>query len=240
VDKTRRLIAGAGAFVAASATLSLRAAKPAAAERGTDRPGEGQEDVSAPEDLMREHGVLRRILLIYDEISWRRIPAGQDFPIEVVAESAQLVRRFVEDYHEKLEEDCIFPRFRRANRSVELVDTLLAQHRAGRTLTDAVLDRARPGTMSDRRQGDSLAQVLRLFAHMYRPHAAREDTVLFPSLRSIVSGHEFDALGEEFEEREHQLFGPDGFEAVVGRVAALEDRLGISDLANFTASWPAV
>jgi hemerythrin-like domain-containing protein len=94
--------------------------------------------------------------------------------------------------------------------------------------------------MSDRRQGDSLAQVLRLFAHMYRPHAAREDTVLFPSLRSIVSGHEFDALGEEFEEREHQLFGPDGFEAVVGRVAALEDRLGISDLASFTASWPAV
>jgi hypothetical protein len=80
-------------------------------------------------------------------------------------------------------------------------------------------------------------QALRLFAHMYRPHAAREDTVLFPSLRVIVSAHEFDALGEDFEDQEHPLFGEDGFEGVAARVAALEQKLGIYDLASFTASW---
>jgi hypothetical protein len=36
---------------------------------------------------------------------------------------------------------------------------------------------------------------------MYRPHEAREDTVLFPALREIVSEQEFGALGEDFEKK---------------------------------------
>src|SRR5207237_5266049 len=35
------------------------------------------------------------------------------------------------------------------------------------------------------------------FIRMYNPHEAREDTVLFPAFRKIVSPHEFDALGED-------------------------------------------
>jgi len=46
--------------------------------------------------------------------------------------------------------------------------------------------------------------------------------------------HEFDSLGEEFEKKENQLFGEDGFEKVVDRVAGIEKRLGIYDLAQFT------
>lgn len=52
---------------------------------------------------------------------------------------------------------------------------------------------------------------------MYRPHEAREDTVLFPAFRKLVSHHEYGALGEAFEKNEHQLFGQDGFETMVGK-----------------------
>ncbi len=69
---------------------------------------------------------------------------------------------------------------------------------------------------------------------MYRPHEAREDTVLFPALRSIVSAQEFAALGEEFERKEHALFGDDGFEKIVDRVASIEKALGVYELAQFT------
>ena len=79
-----------------------------------------------------------------------------------------------------------------------------------------------------------LAAALRQFVRMYRPHAAREDTVLFPALRRVVSGHEYGALGEQFEDEEHRLFGEDGFEKVVDEVAQLERRLGLDDLARFT------
>jgi hypothetical protein len=68
---------------------------------------------------------------------------------------------------------------------------------------------------------------------MYAPHEAREDTVLFPALHQVVSRNEYDALGEDFEKKEHQLFGKEGFEGMVPRVADIEKQLGIYDLSQF-------
>ncbi|HEU5251392.1 MAG TPA: hypothetical protein VFW15_15520 [Thermoanaerobaculia bacterium] len=59
-------------------------------------------------------------------------------------------------------------------------------------------------------------------------------TVLFPAIRKIVSAHEYSALGEDFEKQEHRLFGEDGFEKMVDRIAAIEKRLGIYELSKFT------
>ena len=51
---------------------------------------------------MREHGVLKRVLLVYEE-AIRRIDAKQDVPPEAVR-NGDIIRTFIEDYHEKLEE----------------------------------------------------------------------------------------------------------------------------------------
>jgi hypothetical protein len=60
--------------------------------------------VSPVEDLMREHGVLKRVLLIYEE-GLRRLDAKQDVPLKALADGARIIRSFIEDYHGKLEED---------------------------------------------------------------------------------------------------------------------------------------
>jgi len=41
-------------------------------------------------------------------------------------------------------------------------------------------------------------------------------------------------LGEEFEKKEHQLFGSEGFEGVLDQVAFIEKKLGIYDPSQFT------
>ena len=79
-----------------------------------------------------------------------------------------------------------------------------------------------------------LADSMRQFIRMYNPHEAREDTVLFPAFHKIVTPHEFDSLGEDFEKKENELFGADGFEKMVNKVAGIEKRLGIYDLSQFT------
>ena len=61
---------------------------------------------------MREHGVLKRVLLVYEE-GIRRIDAKQDVPPDAVRNSAGIIRTFIEDYHEKLEEDYLFPGLKR-------------------------------------------------------------------------------------------------------------------------------
>ncbi|MGE5610778.1 MAG: hemerythrin domain-containing protein [Bacillota bacterium] len=194
---------------------------------------EQQTGIPPTEDLMREHGVLRRVLLIYAEFL-RRMDKPEDVPADPLADATKIIRTFVEDYHEKLEEDYLFPRFEKANKLVDLVQVLRTQHQAGRQVTDKTLQLATAQALKNAGNRAQLADSMRQFIRMYQPHAAREDTVLFPAFRQMVPEKEFDSLGEEFEKKEDQLFGENGFEKVVDRVAAIEKTLGIYDLPQFT------
>jgi hemerythrin-like domain-containing protein len=194
---------------------------------------ENEEDVTPTEDLMREHGLLKRVLLVYDE-AIRRIDAKQDLPPETVKDGAAIIRTFIEDYHEKLEEDHLFPRFEKSGQLADLTRVLRAQHQAGRRVTEQISQLATLQTLKAPQSAAKLRDLLHQFNRMYQPHEAREDTILFPALRKVVSKHEFGALGEDFEKKEQQMFGEDGFEKMVDRVAGIEKRLGIYDLEQFT------
>jgi hemerythrin-like domain-containing protein len=226
-------IAGAGLLLPALSVAQAASEK----DREKEKHGEKEkkdEDVSPAEDLMREHGLLNRLLLIYDE-HLRMLAAQRSFDGSVLVSAAEIIRQFVEEYHEKLEEDFLFPRFRKAGKLVNLVDTLQTQHKAGRRLTAEIRELAATATLkyvsSD---SEKLSSALRDFLRMYRPHEAREDTVLFPAFREIVSPHEYDALGEDFEKKEDEKFGDEGFFKVVDEVAEIEKKLGIYELAQFT------
>jgi hemerythrin-like domain-containing protein len=202
---------------------TTHAARPATSEE------EGEAEVTPGEDLMQEHGVLERILLVYDE-ALRRLAGSQTHDLQPVLGAAQLVRRFVEDYHENLEERFVFPRLEAAGRETELVATLRGQHARGRELTDAIARLCQQGGGG----GEALSDALAAFVRMYRPHAAREETVLLPAFRALLGRAEYRELGERFEDEEHERFGARGFEHAVAEVARLETAYGLGDLASFT------
>jgi hemerythrin-like domain-containing protein len=183
---------------------------------------------------MREHGLLNRVLLIYEE-GLRRIHVKEDIAPEMFQKPALLVRKFVEEYHEKLEENHIFPEFEKRKRLVDLVKVLRAQHEAGRKVTDVILRNATGDRFGKEDARAELIAACEGFIRMYRPHEAREDTVLFPALHKLVAPNQLKELGEKFEKEEDRLFGEEGFEKTVDQVAALEKQLGINDLAKFTA-----
>ncbi|MEN6387051.1 MAG: hemerythrin domain-containing protein [Phycisphaerales bacterium] len=185
---------------------------------------ENNKEILPNEDLMREHGILRRIMLIYEQ----SLKMPQADAIEPIKQSAQLVRNFVEDYHEKLEEEFLFPRFRKQNVLTELVDTLQQQHDATRKLTDILLNPAKEADFQ------KINKVISLFINVYRPHAAREDTELFPRFREITNSQEYAHLGEIFEDWEMRLFGENGFKDMVNKVEVLERKVGIYLLGKFT------
>jgi hemerythrin-like domain-containing protein len=214
------------------APLSLAEQKPE--EKDKSEKEKEDERISPAEDLMREHGVLNRILLIYDE-HLRMLAEKKPFDGSILVSAADIVRHFVEEYHERLEEDFLFPRFRKAGKHVKLVDTLQAQHKAGRELTAKIRELGATATLKYiSTDSEKLTDALRAFLRMYRPHEAREDTVLCPAFRSVVSPHEYDSLGDDFEKKEDELFGDEGFFKVVDQVTQLEKKLGICELAQFT------
>jgi hypothetical protein len=88
---------------------------------------------------MREHGVIRRALLVYFESvpRLRQNPASVD--PTALRQTAQLFRTFGEDYHERmLEVQPIFPLARKQGGELQRYETFW-RHNRGREITDYVL-----------------------------------------------------------------------------------------------------
>lgn len=201
--------------------------------------GKKENEVTANEDLVREHGVIRRALLIYTAAAEMARKNPKSLPLPALGDTARLLRSFAEDYHERaLEETHIFPMLGKAKGDiVKLPDILLAQHKRGREITDYVQHMAVKPSLNAS-NAESLAIVLENFAHMYDAHAAREDTELFPAWRSILGPKAYAEMGERFEEIEHKTFGHDGFSDALRRIRNIEAAFGLTDLNTATAPAP--
>jgi len=196
-------------------------------------------EVTATEDLMREHGVLRRALIIYSETAVKLRGNPSAINPQALGQTATLFRAFGEEYHEKkLEEAYIFPPVKRAGGEPgTYADILIAQHQRGREITDYILGMTQ-GAKLGTSNGDELARALESLVRMYRSHAAREDTIVFPAWKQTLTDDELDEMNDKFEDIEHEQFGEDGFEDAVKQIAGIEQTLGLADLVTFTAPPP--
>jgi hemerythrin-like domain-containing protein len=114
------------------------------------------------------------------------------------------------------------------------VQTLKNQHIKGREITAQLQKILITKTELDPKSKLKIKKLLQKFITMYRPHEARENTVLFPLVRSLMSEEEFKDLSEKFDDFEHELFGQNGFEDILAKAESLEKNLGIYNLEKFT------
>ena len=196
-------------------------------------------EVTATEDLMREHGVLRRALLVYSEAAAKLRSGPASVAPDALQKAAKLFRAFGEEYHErKLEEAYIFPAVRKAGGTAAgYADILIVQHTRGREITDYIIGVTK-GSKLGTANGAQLAGALDSLVRMYRAHASREDTIVFPAWKQTLTAEQLDEMNDKFEDIEHEQFGEDGFEDAVKQISEIESELGLADLAGFTAPAP--
>ena len=225
---TRRdlLIGVTGLAVGAAATESIKAIV------STSSAPIGAGLASPGEELMIEHGILKRVLLAYRAVI-NLLDAGHTPPVGVIADAAQIISGYVESFHEGLEEAYVFPRVRNTNAA--LVQTLLTQHDKGRHLTATIIAAA-TGDLTAPAAKAALQSRLDAFVRMYEPHEAWEDTVIYPALRAGSSQRTLDELAERFHDLLNTQFGDDALAQILQRVGGIEQQLGIADLAQFTPS----
>ena len=227
----------ASGSVAALAQVAQGSSSPEPPKKGEK--DEQEPEVTATEDLMREHGVIRRALLVYAEIvpKLRKNPAGVD--PAALKSTAQLFRTFAEDYHERmLEEQHIFPLVRKQGAELaRYADILITQHNRGREITDYILSVTSSAKIGVS-HAEPLAKVFEGLVLMYENHAAREDTIIFPAWKKNFTNKQLDELSDQFEDIEHKMFGKDGFEDAEKKISGIEGVLGFADLSQFTAPAP--
>jgi hemerythrin-like domain-containing protein len=227
----RRLLSLAGAAAFATSLPGVKSV------HGAEK-NEHEDEVEAAEDLMREHGVLRRALLVYAEAAGRLAAGRGEVPADSLAHTATLFRSFGEDYHERSEEKHVFPVLMKAGgRNGMLSGILKQQHDRGREITEYILAVTRGGRIASANNAP-LSSALVAFVRMYQHHTAIEDTVIFPAWKAAISKAQYRELSEEFEEVEQRMFGKDGFEDAVKRISTIEQAFGLDDLGKLTAPPP--
>jgi hemerythrin-like domain-containing protein len=209
------------------------------AENKTEPAAKDEIEVTPIEDLMREHGVLRRCLLVFSEAATVMGGNAPQSYADAVQKAAKLFRAFGEEYHEKkLEEQYIFPLIRQKSPTGPAgiyPDILTAQHDRGREITTYIISATSAGKVSN---VSEVSRALSGFVRMYQSHAAREDTIVFPAWKHLITPDEYDELGEKFEEIEHEQFGEDGYEVALKQIAEIEATIGLDDISKQTPPPP--
>src|SRR5437762_10519614 len=113
--KTRRdflrasAVVGTGLALSSCAGSNTKTTGNAATSATPDENKLGGE-VTATEDLMREHGVLRRALLVYSATAIQLRANSSAVVPDSLQKTAKLFKAFCEDYHEKKLEEVSFSR----------------------------------------------------------------------------------------------------------------------------------
>jgi hypothetical protein len=110
MQEDRSLLASIAGAAAAGITLAGCTKR-----HGSDADESGEGNVTAKEDLMREHGILRRILIVYREVAPKLVSNAAAVDATALLSAGKLFQTFGERYHEQLlEEGHIFPIIRKS------------------------------------------------------------------------------------------------------------------------------
>ncbi len=213
--------------------ISLAGAAGAGLAAGGCSGGNRPEAGTAIELLGEQHGILRRAISILEEIKGG-MDARMDLPPDIIVGTVEVVRRIVVDHHQKMEDKYIYPVLDSAKKMGGLVGVLREQHEAGAQMTEILGKLAADFSEKDLEKRRTMQNAIHRFSRMYRAHADREETLLFPALRQVVAPRALAKLNDAFSRDDLQLFGQNGFDEAVQKLAGLENALGIGDLAGFT------
>lgn len=192
-----------------------------------------KEEGTAIELLDRQHGLLHRSVSILEEVRGG-MDARMDLPPEIIQGTVEVIRRFLVDFHQKVEDKHLFPAFEAAKKMGGLIGVLREQHEAGTQLVEVLRQLAAGFSAKDLEKRRTMASGIHKLSRMYRAHADREDTVLFPVFRQVVTPKAYDLVNAEVRKAEIQAGGMSAYEEAVQKLSGYENMLGIGDLSAFT------
>jgi hemerythrin-like domain-containing protein len=182
---------------------------------------------SPTEKLLQEHGILRRILLVYEEFLGQLEHAEEHPSFSALIDTTTLLQGYVQGYHEVIEETYVFPIVEKIPSMQSLVSTLRKQHVLARQMSTDVIVSAR---MVDLKR---LTTTLDALILLYQAHTAWEDTDLTIAYRSILSREGSNHLIETFNRVELDLFGPGAEADVLVQITEIERAFDIHGPAEF-------
>jgi hemerythrin-like domain-containing protein len=193
--------------------------------------------MKAFEDLSHEHELIRRMISVMEALIVD-LRSGTPGIADDLKEAIRFVRGFADKCHHGKEERLLFPLIASKNQTVANmpVRILTSEHDAGRTLIKDLEDAVTAMEAGDERASARAAQALTLYTRMLRKHIDKEEDVVFPLARTLITAEEADLLAEQFGAIEEEM-GLTSHETFRGILESLEAKR--PSVPRLNAAWHA-
>jgi len=179
------------------------------------------------EQLMTDHQTTERVF----EAVGKALSGPEAPPADLLRDAARYFREYVDGCHNKKEEDHLFPLIERRGipRQGGPLAVMLAEHEQSRAMLPRLLDLIEAYASGGTGGGDELRQAFDEYASLLKNHYWKENDILYPMARRVMSDADGDAIVAGIEATEAAL-GAD----TRARYYALAERIitggGVEDL----------
>jgi len=167
---------------------------------------------------MEEHRVIERVLYALEKAAGR-LNRGEDVYLRFFVGTSVFIRDFADNCHYKKEEIVLFPALIECGLSRDSgpIAVMLAEHEAGRQLTQRLRQVTERLQAGDIRARDLVIQCCLEYVNLIRAHIRKEEKVLFPMADKLIPADQQDSIikafdrfqpeerGEEFHEKYYGL-----------------------------------
>jgi len=177
--------------------------------------------------LMEEHRVIERGIRLLQKVA-ERIDAGRDVEASVLAELVDFVRNFADRCHHGKEEKILFQTFAEKGIPVEggPIGVMLIEHEEGRRMARVMAEAASSIKDGDLSKSKVFSENAKSYAQLLTQHIYKEDNILYPMGRRLLSEEEKEELIRRFEVVERKEIGEGVHEKYINLIKDLERRLG--------------
>jgi len=177
--------------------------------------------------LMEEHRVIERAIRLLQKVV-ERIDAGRDVEASVLADLVDFIRNFADRCHHAKEEKILFQTFAEKGIPVEggPIGVMLFEHEEGRRAARAMAEAASKIKDGDLSKSKDFSENAKNYAQLLTQHIYKEDNILYPMGRRLLSEEEKEELIRRFEVVERKEIGEGVHEKYINLLKDLERRLG--------------
>lgn len=162
------------------------------------------------EILEEEHRVIEKVIGVLKHMV-DAVKTGVNPPVNDFRNTVDFLRIFADRCHHSKEEDALFPILeeRGVPRFGGPIGVMLQEHEQGRSLIRGMLQAIEAIVKGDEHGYIVFSEKALSYAELLHDHISKEDNVLYPIGRNVLSEEDIERLSKDFEKIEKEKIGPE-------------------------------
>ena len=180
------------------------------------------------EELMDEHRVIERVLGII-EIAADLLDDDETVDPELFVDIVDFLSTFADKCHHSKEEKHLFAKMQECGASGEVgpIAVMLREHQDGRAHVRKMAELSQKKMTKANKA--AMAKASRAYVELLSQHIRKEDNVLYPMAKQILSGEDMKDLEKSFSEVEEKIMGPGVHEKFHRKIEEWDKKYGRPD-----------